>query len=437
MTTNTITIEKMINGGLGLGRAENGQIILTQGSLPDERIKYSILEKKKNFIQGKVTEILTPHPQRKEAPCPYYSRCGGCDLQHCHYQEQLRIKDSIIHDLLERQGIATHNLSLAPCLPSPGKTGYRQRIRLQIDEKGRPGFYQFRSNRVLAIESCLIAEPALNRALAEIREQAPFSHLGANCKELELLLNPESGKVICLFHQLRKPRPKDVEAAHQLLEMVPLLEALFFKGENFPLSSPGVAETHHLSCELHLSGFQLQLPLSWEVGGFCQVNLEQNNHLVEMVVTLAQAEKEDSLLDLYCGMGNFSLPLAHSCSSVLGVEGQASSIRSAKHNSSLAGLTNTHFVKSPIHAFCEKLQEEKQTFDLVVIDPPRQGVPGLSPFLAKTTRKRLVYISCDPATLCRDLKELTSHGFTLSTLQPVDMFPQTHHIETVALLEKN
>jgi 23S rRNA (uracil1939-C5)-methyltransferase len=440
MITNTITIEKIINGGFGLGRAKNGQIILTRGSLPGEKVKYSIVEKKKNFIQGKVQEILESHAQRREAPCQYYGQCGGCDLQHCHYSYQLTIKDSILYDLMERQGIPVDKVTMFSCLPSPKETGYRQRIRLTIDSFGQPGFLHFRSSKVVPISNCLIAHPTLNLVLNELQEEKIYTSLATNCRELELLLNPHTGGVASLFHLNRKPRPRDFTAAEDLMTSVNLLENIFFKGENFPLctlKNKELTQTKILRSELVLPHMQTPLPLTWEVGGFCQVNIEQNNRLVAKVLDMAKPDENDTLLDLYCGMGNFSVPLAKLCGSLLGVEGQASSIRCAKSNSSLAGLTNTKFIKSPIHTFCDQLEADKNAFDLVITDPPRQGIPGLSKFLATITRKRLVYISCDPATLCRDLKELGDNGLSLKAVQPVDMFPQTHHIETVALLEKN
>jgi len=176
--------------------------------------------------------------------------------------------------------------------------------------------------------------------------------------------------------------------------------------------------------------------LSWEAGGFCQVNLAQNQKLIEIVLQFCQVDKTKSVLDLYCGMGNFSIPLAMKVNKVLAVESQGSAIRSAKNNSALAGLTNICFIKNSVHSSCMDLAAKNQQFDCVVIDPPRQGAPGLARQLATITVKRLVYISCDPATLCRDLADLTHEGFTIRTIQPVDMFPQTHHIETVVLLEK-
>ncbi len=443
MNTNTIKIEKIINGGFGLGRLENGRIVLLQGALPGETVSFSVTGKKKTFLQGTVTQVLAPHLQRREPPCPYYGKCGGCDLQHCNYDEQLRIKDHIIRDLIHRHAFSkdSNSFQLHSPLPSPNKMAYRQRIRLQIDASGRPGFLRFRSVDIIPIRKCLVARPEINSVLQEVQDHPLFSRLAPHCPEMELLFNPATSRVTCLFHYRRKPRPADNNAAKQLIAEIGYLERVFFKGKDFPISEPlggSAANTKHLTLTLDLPTYHPNpIFLSWEVGGFCQVNLDQNTQLVRLALDFCKIESSESVLDLFCGMGNFSIPLALRADSLVGIEGQGSAIRSAKRNSTQSSLTNTSFFKSPIHEFCLHLAREKKVYDCVVIDPPRQGVPGLARTLSNITSKRMIYISCDPATLCRDLDELILQGFSLKIIQPVDMFPQTHHIETVVLLEKN
>jgi 23S rRNA (uracil1939-C5)-methyltransferase len=184
------------------------------------------------------------------------------------------------------------------------------------------------------------------------------------------------------------------------------------------------------------AGLPVDLQLSWEAGGFCQVNLRQNRILIETDLNYCRVTKGQRVIDLYCGMGNFAVPLALLGAEVLGIEGQGSAIRSAKNNARAAGLVHAHFQQSPIHSSCSDLLAKGARFDCLVIDPPRQGAPDLAGQLAALTDRRLVYISCDPATLCRDLANLIEHGFSIRKIQPIDMFPQTHHIETVVLLAK-
>lgn len=443
MSDSPLRIEKIVNGGYGLARRANGHIVLLQHVLPGELVKAGILAERKGFAEAVATEILEASPHRIPPPCRKYGVCGGCDLQHCDYQQQLQIKKDIITDLLARapqsalrQAVA---LVTAP-LASPQLFGYRQRFRLQIDENKRPGFRRFHSHQCVPISECLLARAELNLVLRQLQAEPSFQRIAAITSELELLLNPASSRVVCLFHLSRKPRPADIKQAEALVEVLPALERLEFHGQDFLPVTSHTKDSGDNGLQLLLPPFpghtDKAISLSWEAGGFCQVNLPQNIQLIQTVLDFCQSGPTTTVLDLFCGMGNFSIPLAMQSASLLGIEGQGSAIRMARRNSNQAGLTNTCFEKSPLHKGCQDLHTEGRSFDCVLIDPPRQGAPGLAPILATLTRKRLVYVSCDPATLCRDLGELTSSGFTLKRLQPVDMFPQTHHIETVALLEK-
>jgi 23S rRNA (uracil1939-C5)-methyltransferase len=195
-------------------------------------------------------------------------------------------------------------------------------------------------------------------------------------------------------------------------------------------------EMSNRSLSMTISG-DSPLTLFWEAGGFCQVNTKQNYNLINLVVECSEPSPSDRLLDLYCGMGNFALPLAKKTGHVHGIESQGAAIRSGRWNSEFNGLSNIRFEKSEVAEACRKLVGAGDSFDTIVCDPPRQGMVNMAPLLARLCRKRVVYVSCDPATLCRDLASLQQQGFSVKKIQPVDMFPQTHHIETVTVLEKN
>ncbi len=448
MTSETIDIEKIINGGYGFAHLSTGQVILVRHVLPNENVIITTEEVKKNHLFGKVRQILKEHPGRVVPPCKYYGQCGGCDLQHGDYDTQLSIKKSIVEDLLVRQSreaVRSAVQLMATPLPSPFAFAYRQRIRLQIGDRGVVGFNRFHSHDIIPIDLCLLAGESINRSLTTLQDCQDGRRLCELSKEVELQLNPRTGKTVCIFHFSRKIRPADMESAKRLCRDVDELERIFFIGADFPITGPyyddreSDGETTGNCLNVHYpaaSGINRHLDFSWEAGGFCQVNLAQNRRIIETVLEFCQIEKTEKVLDLYCGMGNFSIPLAIGAKAVLGIEGQASAIRSARMNAAKAGLDNTRFLKSSAHEACIELAEKGEQFDCVLIDPPRQGAPGLAGHLAKITRKHLVYISCDPATLCRDLADLTDEGFAIGRIQPVDMFPQTHHIETVVLLEK-
>jgi 23S rRNA (uracil1939-C5)-methyltransferase len=431
MNDNTIIVEKMINGGYGLARRDNGRVVLLQNSLPGEKVLYTTGEKRKNTLFGRVETVLTAHHQRIPPPCPYYGKCGGCDMQHCSYDGQSALKRKILEELF---------VGLVPAiplpLPSPRQFGYRQRIRLQID-RGKIGFFKFRSSEIIAIEACLIAHPTLNHVLGQVLERDEFHALCRQSSAAELHFNPAGETTSLLFYYRRKPRPNDFTTALELAAKTEALETVFFKGETFPLDGPWPESSRLLNQRIPAGAGHPGFSLIWEIGGFCQVNLLQNHNLIHYVRQLCSSPKNRNLLDLFCGMGNFSIPLAQSAQSVVGVEGQGASIRCAEINSRNAGLNNTRFIKGSIDAVCRRLVKEKRIFDTTILDPPRHGIPQLAQDLAALTVHSLIYISCDPATLVRDIKELLQNGFRLISVQPFDMFPQTHHIETVALLEKN
>ena len=439
MIHRSITITAIINGGWGLGRLPDGRFVMVRLVLPGETVTVAVEKDKKKYLVGRLLEIEQAAPGRTKPFCRHYGVCGGCDLQHGSYEAQLAIKRAIVTDLLHREeGLAAHLPSDQPAavLPSPVDRHYRQRIRLQVTSDGAPGFRMYNSHEVVAIEQCPIARQEINTVLERLQRHALWSDLVQQTDELELAWNPATGKVTALCMARRKPRPADAQVAATLVQEIDPLERLFTIGETFPITALAPRGCDAIMSMEISTGSASPIKLGWEVGGFCQVNLRQNERMVALVSEMAAIDKNHDLLDLFCGMGNFAIPLASGARSVLAVEGQGSAVRSGKRNAERAGLNNAQFVKSPIHAICSALVAEGRRFDRIIVDPPRQGVPGLAEDLIQLAAGRMIYISCDPATLCRDLAALTRAGLAISRVVPVDMFPQTHHIETVVLLEK-
>lgn len=444
-----VEIRKIINGGYGLGQLPSGQVVMVRHVLAGEIVSVTAERTKKNYISGEARQILAAHPARRPAPCPYVGECGGCDLQHCAYHAQLAMKRAIVVELLERSPhgrLRESAAQVAETAGAPAEFGYRQRIRLQVADRGKLGFHRFQSHTVVPIDACLLARRQENEVLAELQGQADGRKLAAISLEVELQENPLTGKTVVIFHLPRQPRPAEIAAAERLSQTSDSIERLFFTGDSFAMLGPyGAQRQAGHSLAVHypadpadpaLAALPGDFTLSWEAGGFCQVNLAQNRRLIATVLQFCQPAATDRILDLFCGMGNFAIPLAGQAGEVLGIEGQGSAIRSAGRNAAAAGLANALFRRSPIHAACGQLVTAGERFDCVVIDPPRQGAPELAAALAELTRRRLVYISCDPATLCRDLAALCDQGFAIRQIQPLDMFPQTHHIETIVLLER-
>ncbi|CAG36172.1 23S rRNA (uracil(1939)-C(5))-methyltransferase RlmD [Desulfotalea psychrophila] len=437
-----LTIEKVINGGYGLTKTDEGKIVLIPGTLPGEEIQTTIHQDKKGYATGKIKKIVTAHDGRITPPCPYIRNCGGCNLQHATAELQLEIKEAIVKESLTRSGkpeLAKASALIQAPIASPQDFFYRQRIRLHIDEYGRMGFRQHQSHDIIAIKKCLLASPQINEVLTALEEHEEHGEICQLASQLELILNPATEQVQLVYLLKRKSRPADTNRAKRLGEKIASVDCIYFIGENFPLQSaycktPEEGKVLSLDYKPQaLAGKKISM--QWEVNGFCQVNIKQNVQMIETVLAFADIRDEESVLDLFCGMGNFSIPLACQAKAVTGFEGQGSAIRSAKKNALNNGLDNCSFYQKPVHKACAELIADKRVYDCVIIDPPRQGAPELAGQLAKLCQKRLIYISCDPATLTRDLAELSKQGFQIKKIQPIDMFPQTYHIENVVLLE--
>ncbi len=447
MEKHKVHIEKIVNGGAGLARLPSGQVLFVEAALPNEDIIVTVRQKKKNYSLAFTEKIETSHQGRILPPCKYYDHCGGCNLQHCNYPGQLEIKRSILADMFARENnqvLKKFTNKIAPVIASPEEFHYRQRIRLQVRDS-RLGFNQKKSHDIVEVDSCMLAGARLNESLAEIRDNNAANHLLCLASEVELLTDPASELTTLIFHYPRKTRPADHKAAVELCNSTRSVERVLIAGEGFPVAGPfygakSIRTDNSLSIRYNVnfpnSPKPLAINLGWEAGGFCQLNLAQNRMMIETVLNLLEPDTNDTILDLFCGMGNFSIPLALRVKEITGIEGQGSAIRSAKKNSTANNCLNTSFSKSSVEKACSNLLERHQQFSKILIDPPRHGAPEIATQLFQLTTDRMVYVSCDPATLCRDLANLLRAGFTIQTILPIDMFPQTSHIETIVLLKK-
>jgi 23S rRNA (uracil1939-C5)-methyltransferase len=439
-----LMIDKLVPGGLGLGRLANGIVVLVRYVLPGEEVLVCETEHKKDYINAALKEVLLSSPDRIEPPCPVYGRCGGCDLQHAGPAAQLRLKKIMLADSLQRS-VPTifhdRSLPIEEPLAAPAQFNYRQRLRLQVDDRGSYGFFHPASHTVEPVLQCLLAREQLNSVLGQLHSLRSFQNLVRNCNSFELLFNPAENDTIVLLNFKRKPRPADSSLAAELKNQVNNLAAVLMLVEDHglydPLTKTFSVNPPILSYTPTIAPLESNLILTWEAGGFCQVNLEQNSTLINLVLGMIGDGTHKNILDLYCGYGNFSLPAAKFAAAVLGIDTQNAAIRSAKRNVLLNGVHNCIFEKKQVPAAVAAISAAKNSFDTVILDPPRRGAPGIVAQLPELGAERIIYISCNPATLARDLLTLTTANYRLVRLVPVDMFPQTHHLECVALLHRS
>ncbi|MBU4262279.1 MAG: 23S rRNA (uracil(1939)-C(5))-methyltransferase RlmD [Proteobacteria bacterium] len=434
-----IQIEKLVIGGNGLSRLADGKVVLVPYVLPGEEVEIRPIIKKKNYVEARAVKILQPSADRVDPPCPYFSQCGGCDFLHVRFAKQADLKNQILHEQLERSGLKQDSRSfLLPPLPAPKGFHYRQRIRLHVGKDGELGFHRCQSHEVIPISACLLARQQLNDVLGYLINKSPFAMLAGLATSVELLLSPAEELVVILMHLSRKQRP----AERKLLEELAGGHCSI-KNVIVTATGSGVADVlpgNKTGNEQPLLSFSHSLPngeslrMTIEPGGFCQVNSDQNEKLIALVMEWAKLEIGCKVLDLFSGMGNFSLPLAWQAQSVVGMDLQRSAIRSAKRNAEINGIENSTFSQSSALEGAKSLAAGGEKFDIALLDPPRQGCAEVIPYLPKLGIGQVIYISCDPATLCRDLVLLEREGYVVEKMKMVDMFPQTHHLETIVSL---
>jgi 23S rRNA (uracil1939-C5)-methyltransferase len=400
-----LTIESLVHGGRGLARADG--VVFVPFVLPGEVVEAEIVEKRKGFSIARLTEVLEPSPRRVEPPCPYFGRCGGCQWQHAAYDAQVEYKQAILRETLRRTGKVEPEF-LPPL--SGGPHGYRRRASFQTGPDGSLGFFGEHSHTLVPVDRCLLLDGPLNTLLPALAGcRGWLSGLSA--------IEATSGQEGVLLGLFGDPPKRSVLEA--------LVEEL-----------PGVAGAVHVRSGAFAGARSVSIPageveLTVSAGSFFQANAALNARLVEAAADSLGPLEGKAVLDAYAGGGNFAFALARRAGSVTAVESVPSSAADAKATRRRLGLESVRIVRSAFER-----ASLRGPFDAAVVDPPRTGLTpkALAQLLALAPRK-LAYVSCDPATLARDLNALSSR-YAVRSVRLADMFPQTAHIEAVAALEK-
>ena len=433
----TIVIEKIIPGGKGLGRLNSGIVVLSPYVLPGEKVVVRESKQHRGYIEAELVDILEPSLHRVIPACPYFTRCGGCDFQHIKYHSQQVIKKEIILESLERSKAVMDLSALQSVIPSPKPYHYRFRIRLKLSRDGRLGFYKTRSNSLVEIDRCLIATDRINTALQELNNSKLLPGIATFFREIELLQSPADDLVHAVVHaENNRQLPYDQLA--ELAASFHHVDHLSVYDGHTCVPVPHTSSTPLLKQDFAENICGQPYTLTWSPDCFFQVNAEQNSMLVKHALQVVGQTNGQRVLDLYCGMGNFSIPFGlRRTGKLTGIEINRNSMAWAEINARTYKLQNCRFIQGDVIKQLSRLIHDNARYDILVLDPPRQGVGRKMPLLADLKPDRILYVSCDPATLMRDMAVLTDKDYTITTLIPVDMFPQTHHIESVALLEKN
>lgn len=422
----TVAVEGLAYGGQGVARL-GGKAVFIPGAYPGDMVVAKVEKDKKSYAEASLVRIAVPSPGRVESPCIYAGDCGGCPWIGLEYASQLEWKRRIVQEQLRR--IGGLDLEVAPAVPSNAPLGYRARARLKVAAKRGSvaiGFRKAGSHDSLApVDKCVALNQALNTMLKEVREYLRSDAKAAEKVyeiEMETCPSEPSGRVT--FNAIDPLPGGFADGALKACQSVKCVSVR--NGRSFKSSGDTALWT--------TTGGGTRL--FFGPGVFSQINPEQNVRMVDGVVGLAGPPQGRTALDLYCGMGNIAIPLAIAGFGVTGVESVKQAVDDANKNRSLAGLFNANFIHGDSGREAATFAQRGFSFDVTVLDPPKGGAKGLAELVSRITRETLIYVSCDPPALARDLKAFAQTGFVAQSVNVFDMFPQTARVEAVALLRK-
>jgi tRNA/tmRNA/rRNA uracil-C5-methylase (TrmA/RlmC/RlmD family) len=380
-----VEIERILPGGYGLAHAA-GNTIFVSLAAPGDRVRVRVDRQQGNVLFASIEEILVASPDRIEPPCPYFGRCGGCDFQQLTYEKQLAAKAEIIRDCLQRIA-RIENIPEILVTPSPHDWRYRIRAMWQIDKEQRTlGYYERGSRRVCDVVDCAVLVPELQQTLERVRT-IEWSDLPPGLKHLDVVA-----------------------------------------GENGVSLAPPLAGFETSELQLKIADERY----SYNAEAFFQVNEGLLPALIEFALSDVSG---DVAVDLYCGVGLFTLPLSRRFKQVIGVESNSNATRFARRNLQQAQLENARVINAGVADWARSSAARSTSVDFVLLDPPRAGAESVViKQIVDFRAKQICYVSCDPATLARDLRKLIAGGYLISSLAAFDLFPQTHHVETVVRL---
>ncbi|TBL73107.1 23S rRNA (uracil(1939)-C(5))-methyltransferase RlmD [Obesumbacterium proteus] len=419
--TITVTATDLDPFGQGVAR-HNGKAIFISGLLPDEQAEVTLTEDKKQFARAKVKRLLTRSPERVAPRCPHFGICGGCQQQHASEPLQQRSKSASLQRLISRET----GLDIIPeSVISGPEYGYRRRARLGLQFQPKQqqlvmGFRKSGSNDLVPIKACPVLAPALASLLQPLHECLAEMKAVRRLGHAELVL-ADNGPVLVLRH-LDPLKEQDLARLHNFSAQHRVM--LYLQGNDDELVK---------LCD-DVPFYQVDgLRLFFSPRDFIQVNDAVNHQMVAQALEWLEVESTDRVLDLFCGMGNFTLPLAKRAKQVVGVEGVATLVANGLYNAQINALNNVEFFQHNLEDDVTRQPWAKLGFDKVLLDPARAGAAGVMDHIVKLAPQKVVYVSCNPTTLARDSQILIAAGYRMERVRMLDMFPHTGHLESMAL----
>lgn len=389
-----IEITKLDHQGRGIGRINN-KIVFVPNTLPGEIVEIKYLKEKKNYIEGQAIKYIKKSNKRQEPLCKYYNICGGCNLMHLSYKDELEYKQKKVEEIIHKY--TDKNIKIKPIIPCEKEYNYRNKITFHTNNK--IGLYKKDSNKIIEIDNCLLADNNINNILKELKK--------IKYNNEDIVVRSNNNKTLIYYKGT-------IDNIININVDTIINDKKILKGNG------------------HIEEYLNNLKFIISPSSFFQVNTKQTLKLYNQIIKLANLSKNDNLLDLYCGTGTIGLYLSKYCKQVLGVEINEEAINDANINKQINNISNAKFIKGDAKKVITDINYKP---DIIIVDPPRNGLyKGMVEDLCKFNAKKIIYISCDPITLSRDLKGLNKK-YKVKLVQPVDMFPHTHHVENIAILE--
>ncbi|PMC36786.1 23S rRNA (uracil(1939)-C(5))-methyltransferase RlmD [Bacillus sp. UMB0899] len=444
-----VTFEDLTHEGAGVAKVD-GFPIFVENALPDERAKIKVIKVKKGFAFGRLIEIYEQSKNRINAPCPIYSQCGGCQIQHLSYEGQLDFKKKQVEQVLTRIGkLDLTKVTVHPTLGMSDPWNYRNKAQVPVGEREGglvAGFYQKRSHDIIDMERCLIQQAENDDVVQAVKKICETYGIRAYNEEkhkgwlrhIMVRYGLVTKEIMIVFVTKTSDFPHKDDIIKEMTNQLPQVKSIVQNINNKRTNVIFGDETKVLWGEEYIYDKIGDVKFAISARSFYQVNPEQTKVLYDKALEYAGLSGEESVIDAYCGIGTISLFLAQKAKRVFGVEIVPEAIEDAKRNAELNAITNAEFAVGEAEVVIPEWYKQGNKADVIVVDPPRKGCDeALLKTILDMKPKRVVYVSCNPGTLARDLQVLELGGYKTVEVQPVDMFPHTTHVECVAQLNLN
>lgn len=441
----TAEITGCTSQGLGVARFED-RAVFVKGAIPGEVCQIKLVKITKTAVYGRLEQIVTPSSHRIAPVCPHFGRCGGCDFMHLDYTLETELKRQRVSDALRRIGGV--DLEPLPITPAPTDKAYRNKAQFPVamtDAGPAAGFFRARTHELIPVTQCYIQPPEAQQAAQAVLQWMKTYHIlpydeetrRGYIRHIFVRKAAITGAVMVCVIAASETLPKAKQLVALLREAVPAV-ATVIHNVNTRSGNVILGDVYHtLYGAGYIEDVLCGLTFRLSPASFYQVNHHQAQVLYEKAIALADLHGTETVLDLYCGTGTITLAMARSAGAVIGVEVVPQAIEDAKENAVRNGIQNARFLCADASEAAKQLAQEGIRPDVITVDPPRKGLsPEVISTMAQMAPQRIVYVSCDPATLARDVKLLGENGYQFVRGEAVDLFPRTKHVETVALLTR-